>query len=137
MRFLKNEFSFCNTKGYFFSTTTNFNKKKLVAQIHGIDLSFDKKSIFDNLSLDIYTGDRMMVFGENGAGKTTIARLLTSELLPDDGEIIIQKNVTVGYLPQDLETFAHRKNIVTVGDYLLNPFPSIKIIWDKISDLKL
>ena len=70
--------------------------------IKNLSLSFGEKVIFRDLSLQITDNARIGIVGANGAGKTTLLRVLTGEIIPDDGFIERSKNLTVGYLPQDL-----------------------------------
>lgn len=70
--------------------------------IKNLKLSFGEKIIFRNINLQITDNSRIGIVGPNGAGKTTLLRVLMGELEPDDGIIERSKNLTVGYLPQDL-----------------------------------
>ena len=70
--------------------------------VKNLTLSFSEKVIFKNLSLRISDNARLGLVGANGAGKTTLLRVLMGEAEPDDGVIERSKNLTVGYLPQDL-----------------------------------
>ena len=70
--------------------------------IKNLRLSFGEKVIFKNLSLQINDNARLGIVGANGAGKTTLLRILIGEAEPDGGIIERSKNLTVGYLPQDL-----------------------------------
>ena len=70
--------------------------------IKNLRLAFGEKVIFKDLSLQITDNARIGIVGANGAGKTTLLRVLTGKIEPDDGIIERSKNLTVGYLPQDL-----------------------------------
>ncbi|MBQ3693356.1 MAG: ABC-F family ATP-binding cassette domain-containing protein [Synergistaceae bacterium] len=70
--------------------------------IKNLKLSFGEKIIFRNINLQITDNSRIGIVGPNGAGKTTLLRVLMGELEPDDGVIERSKNLTAGYLPQDL-----------------------------------
>ncbi|MBQ7069007.1 MAG: ABC-F family ATP-binding cassette domain-containing protein [Synergistaceae bacterium] len=70
--------------------------------IKNLKLSFGEKIIFKNLNLQIQDNARIGIVGANGAGKTTLLKVLTGEIQPDDGIIERSKNLTLGYLPQDL-----------------------------------
>ena len=70
--------------------------------IKNLMLSFGEKVIFKDLSLQINDSARLGIVGANGAGKTTLLRVLIGESEPDGGVIERSKNLTVGYLPQDL-----------------------------------
>ncbi len=70
--------------------------------IKNLKLSFGEKVIFRNLNLQISDNSKIGIVGTNGSGKTTLLRVLVGEIEPDDGNIERSKNLTVGYLPQDL-----------------------------------
>ena len=74
----------------------------IMIDIKNLKLSFGEKIIFKNLNLQIQDNARIGIVGANGAGKTTLLKVLTGEIQPDDGIIERSKNLTLGYLPQDL-----------------------------------
>src|SRR5437762_6624071 len=63
--------------------------------------SFAGRALFDVVSLRVNRGDRIGVVGPNGAGKSTLFSLIRREVSPDNGTIAIEKNATVGFLPQE------------------------------------
>ena len=67
----------------------------------GLVKSFDlEKRILDGLSFQVDSGERVGLLGRNGAGKTTVFRMLTGELEPDEGEIQIAAGRRVGLISQ-------------------------------------
>ncbi|MDR1874070.1 MAG: ABC-F family ATP-binding cassette domain-containing protein [Synergistaceae bacterium] len=70
--------------------------------IKGLRLAFGEKVIFDGFDWLITDRARFGLVGDNGAGKTTLLRVLMKEMEPDAGSLERSKNLTVGYLPQDL-----------------------------------
>lgn len=72
----------------------------ILLQAQNIVKEFDGKPLFQPLSFDIKTGDRVALIGLNGAGKSTIIKMATGELTPDKGKMVIGKGTTVGYLSQ-------------------------------------
>ena len=73
----------------------------MLAQLRNVSLSFPDKKIFEDVSLTIYPGDRISLVGENGAGKTSLFRMLKGRLTPDSGEVSFARGVRIGYLQQD------------------------------------
>ncbi|MFC1767306.1 ABC-F family ATP-binding cassette domain-containing protein [Candidatus Margulisiibacteriota bacterium] len=71
-------------------------------QINNLSLSFGEEQILDDISFNIHQGERIGLVGRNGSGKTSIFRLITDEIHPDEGRIAIPKNYTIGYLKQHL-----------------------------------
>src|SRR6266581_969908 len=63
--------------------------------------SFAGRALFDDVSLQVNRGDRIGLVGPNGAGKSTLFALLLGEISPDKGTIAIEKNATIGFLPQE------------------------------------
>src|SRR3954462_1564844 len=63
--------------------------------------SFAGRPLFDDVSLQVNRGDRIGLVGPNGAGKSTLFSLLLGEASPDDGKISIEKNASIGFLPQE------------------------------------
>jgi len=71
-------------------------------QVNNLSLSFSEQQILDDISFNVHSGERIGLVGRNGSGKTTIFKLITGELQPDEGRIAIPKNYTIGYLKQHL-----------------------------------
>ncbi len=69
--------------------------------VSGLVKSFEQeKAILDHVSFQIHTGERVGLLGANGAGKTTIFRILTNEMEPDEGDVIISENRRLGLISQ-------------------------------------
>ena len=73
----------------------------MLAQLRNVSLSFPDKKVLEDVSLTIYPGDRISLVGENGAGKTSLFRMLKGRLAPDSGEVSFARGVRIGYLEQD------------------------------------
>jgi ATP-binding cassette, subfamily F, member 3 len=63
--------------------------------------SFSGRILFDEVSLQVNRGDRIGLVGPNGSGKSTFFSLLLGDTSPDAGTITIEKNATIGFLPQE------------------------------------
>ncbi|HLW34627.1 MAG TPA: ABC-F family ATP-binding cassette domain-containing protein [Chthoniobacterales bacterium] len=63
--------------------------------------SFAGRALFEDVSLQVNRGDRIGLVGPNGAGKSTLFSLILGETSPDNGTIAIEKNATIGFLPQE------------------------------------
>jgi len=69
--------------------------------VQGLVKSFEQdKNILDGLSFEVNTGERVGILGRNGCGKTTLFRILTGELHPDDGTVSIFKGKRMGLISQ-------------------------------------
>ena len=89
--------------------------------INNLGVSFGGEVLFENLSFRIGRGDRIGLIGKNGAGKSTLLKLLAGKNSPSVGGISLEKNATIGYLPQELEVENHR----TVLEETFQAFPEI------------
>ena len=63
--------------------------------------SFAGRALFDDVSLQVNRGDRIGLVGPNGTGKSTLFALLLGDVSPDKGTIALEKNATIGFLPQE------------------------------------
>ena len=89
--------------------------------VQNLGVSFGGEVLFENLSFRIGRGDRIGLIGKNGAGKSTFLKLLAGENTPSVGGMSLEKNATIGYLPQELEVENHR----TVLEETFQAFPEI------------
>ena len=60
-----------------------------------------KRTLFSNVSFDIKRGERICIIGPNGTGKTTLLRMIMSEIPPTSGHIKIGHNIVFGYYDQE------------------------------------
>jgi len=75
-----------------------------VATLATVSVSFDGRPVLDAVSLHVGHGDRVVLTGPNGHGKSTLIRLLAGELRPDQGSVAIGPGVTIGYFAQEQDT---------------------------------
>ncbi len=66
-----------------------------------VSKSFAGRVLFEDVSLQVNRGDRVGLVGPNGAGKSTLFSLILDEASPDEGKVSLEKNATLGYLPQE------------------------------------
>ena len=97
-----------------------------------IRLSFGMDVILDNVSFAINDGDRLGIIGVNGAGKTSLFRVITGEYTPDSGAVYIQKGHTVGVLEQNADLTALPKNL-TCLEYMYTAHPALLELEAEIS----
>ncbi len=62
--------------------------------------SFDGLTLFENLSFELFTGQRLGIIGPNGMGKTTLLKLAMGQIEPSSGTIGLKKTLSIGYLDQ-------------------------------------
>ncbi|MBR2133753.1 MAG: ABC-F family ATP-binding cassette domain-containing protein [Eubacterium sp.] len=71
-----------------------------VLDVQNLTLSFGESSLFSNVSFDVKEGEKVGVVGVNGAGKTSLFKLITGEYIADNGACFISKNSDIGYMEQ-------------------------------------
>lgn len=69
--------------------------------ITNLTKSYGKKILFENISLTINSGEKIGLIGPNGAGKSTLFYLVLQETEPSSGFVQVNKNIHIGYLPQE------------------------------------
>ncbi|MBC6937362.1 MAG: ABC transporter ATP-binding protein, partial [Chloroflexi bacterium] len=74
-----------------------------IIHLDRITISHAGREIFRDLSWAIGDRDRVGLVGPNGSGKSSLLKAIAGRLQPDTGAITIQRGVSVGYLPQDVE----------------------------------
>ncbi|RKF14431.1 ABC transporter ATP-binding protein [Alginatibacterium sediminis] len=76
-----------------------------LVQMEYLRLGYDDKVILDQIKFNLVPGSRIGLLGRNGAGKSTFIKLLAGELVPQAGELEVNKHAKVGYFAQhQLET---------------------------------
>lgn len=71
-----------------------------VLNCYDLEKSFDNKAVFKNLSMHIKKGERVFIIGPNGCGKSTLFKILTSQLEPDFGAVRFGAKVDLSYFDQ-------------------------------------
>ena len=74
-------------------------------RLNDLSISFGSRSILNDVSLHIRRNDRIGLIGPNGAGKSTLFKLICKLIEPSNGELIIAKDINIGYLPQEKFVF--------------------------------
>ena len=75
--------------------------RRIAVEATGITKGFDEGPLFENLDLTIEAGSRVAILGQNGIGKTTLARTLLQELEADSGEVKWSENASISVFAQD------------------------------------
>ncbi|MHB8151203.1 MAG: ABC-F family ATP-binding cassette domain-containing protein [Desulfobulbia bacterium] len=74
--------------------------------INQLSIQFGSKHLFKNVSVRVHPGEKIGLVGVNGAGKSTLLKIMAGVKHVDDGVLARSKNVSIGYLPQEIATFA-------------------------------
>jgi ATP-binding cassette subfamily F protein 3 len=99
--------------------------------VHNLSISFQGDDLFNNITYRIGRKDRIGLIGKNGAGKSTMLKILSKEMEPDTGEIATDKDLKIGFLKQDIDFEEGR----TVLEETYEAFVEIKSIEKKIEDI--
>ncbi|WP_081160941.1 ribosomal protection-like ABC-F family protein [Ensifer aridi] len=83
-------------------------------RIDNISKSNSHRILYIEASAALNRGERIGLVGPNGAGKTTLFRMITGEELPDEGQVSVEKGVTIGYFDQDVGEMAGRSAVAEV-----------------------
>ena len=71
-----------------------------VVELHAISKSFDEKKILDQFEYNFLKGERIGIIGKNGTGKSTFLNMITGNIAPDKGKVVIGDTVKFGYYTQ-------------------------------------
>ena len=75
-------------------------ENKTMISVEGLKVEFGVTPLFEDVSYVINKKDRIALVGKNGAGKSTMLKILAGIQSPTEGVVAIQRGVTIGYLPQ-------------------------------------
>ncbi|HEY0135382.1 MAG TPA: ATP-binding cassette domain-containing protein, partial [Nannocystis sp.] len=87
-----------------------------VIHIDGISKQHGKQILFIETSATVFRGEKVGLVGPNGAGKTTIFRMIMHTETPDEGQVRVDKSVTLGYFSQDVGEMAGRSVVAETMD---------------------
>ncbi len=107
-----------------------------IVTVNGLSMEFGEQKLFDKMSFEVQNDDRIGLIGVNGCGKTTLFKLLTGELIPSGGNIVLNKNTSIGYMEQHVcrnpEISAYDE-VLTVFSELMDNEKEIELINARIS----
>ena len=74
-----------------------------IVGMRDVSWGFGGLPLLDNITLQIEKGDRKCIIGRNGVGKSTMLKLISGELIPDNGEVWRQQGITIAALEQGVD----------------------------------
>ncbi|RXR20512.1 ABC-F family ATP-binding cassette domain-containing protein [Flavobacterium amnicola] len=99
--------------------------------IHNLSVSFGGTYLFEEVTFRMGSGDRVGLVGKNGAGKSTMLKILAGDFKPDSGQIATEKEVRIGFLRQDIDFEQGR----TVLEEAYQAFTDIKQVEKKLEEI--
>lgn len=99
--------------------------------IHNLSVSFGGEYLFEEITFRLGAGDRVGLIGKNGAGKSTMLKILAREMEPDTGQIAADKDLKIGFLKQDIDFIEGR----TVLEESYQAFEEIKRLEKKLEEI--
>ncbi|PVE22057.1 glycosyl transferase family 1 [Microvirga sp. KLBC 81] len=85
-------------------------------RVENVSKQNSHRILFIEASATLQKGEKVGLVGPNGAGKTTLFRMITREEQPDEGQISVDRGVTIGYFSQDVGEMAGRSAVAEVMD---------------------
>jgi ATP-binding cassette subfamily F protein 3 len=99
--------------------------------IHNLSVSFGGTYLFEEVTFRMGAGDRVGLVGKNGAGKSTMLKILAKDFAPDSGSISTAKEVQIGFLRQDIDFEGGR----TVLEEAYQAFVEIKKVEKELEEV--
>src|SRR3979411_1614375 len=85
-------------------------------RLDNISKQIGHQILFIEASAALQKGEKVGLVGPNGSGKTTLFRMITGQEQPDEGQVAVDRGVTVGYFSQDVGDMAGRSAVAEVMD---------------------
>ncbi|MBB4443532.1 MULTISPECIES: ABC-F family ATP-binding cassette domain-containing protein [Rhizobium] len=101
-------------------------------RIENISKQLSHRILFIEASAALNRGEKIGLVGPNGAGKTTVFRMINGEEQPDEGQVSVEKGVTIGYFNQDVGEMAGHSAVAEV----MNGAGPVSIVAGELRDLE-
>lgn len=108
-------------------------KNQAILKIQNLYKQYGIKPVLMGIDLSLSAGERAVLVGENGTGKTTLARLIIGEEEADSGDILLASGAEIGYLPQDVDIDETR----TIAAYIAQVAGNLYAIRDAMRALEM
>jgi len=102
-----------------------------MVNVYNLSVSFQGDYLFESVTFQLKPGDRVGLIGKNGAGKSTMLRILAGEQEYDEGQIATDKEISIGFLKQDIDFVKGR----TVLEEAYEAFVTIRELEQKLEHI--
>ena len=99
--------------------------------LNNVKKSYGFNNVLDGLNLEIKSGDKVSLIGENGCGKSTILNIINKNESIDNGSLAIRNGVSIGYLNQQPENIYHNKIVKDILYESLNNLLELEALLKK------
>ncbi|WP_010518290.1 ABC-F family ATP-binding cassette domain-containing protein [Croceivirga radicis] len=99
--------------------------------VHNLSVSFGGEYLFNEITFKLSPGDKVGLIGKNGAGKSTMLKLLAKEMPLDEGTIATDKEIKIGFLKQDID-FKQGRSVLEES---YQAFEEIKLVEQKLESI--
>ncbi len=100
--------------------------------VHNLSVAFGGEYLFEEISFRLNGGDRVGLIGKNGAGKSTMLKLLAKEMPLDEGAIATEKNIKIGFLKQDID-FEEGRSVLEESYQAFSEIKEMELKLDEIN----
>lgn len=104
----------------------------MILACQNISKSFGTDEIIQHASFHIEANEKAAIVGINGSGKTTMLRIIMGEISADEGEVVLAKDKTIGYLPQNPDVSGNH----TIYDEVLSAKKALISMEEKLRDME-
>lgn len=104
----------------------------MILACQNISKSFGTDEIIQHASFHIEANEKVAIVGINGAGKTTLLRIIMGEMSADEGEVILARDKTIGYLPQNPDVSGNN----TIYNEVLSAKKALISMEEKLRDME-
>ena len=112
----------------------------IILSAGSLALRFGVKTIFENISFSLEENTKVGIIGVNGCGKTSLLKIILGEYKPDEGQIYIAKDTTIGHLAQDtllqISDADGTDGSLTLLEKMYQSFPALVRAEEKLAKLE-
>lgn len=99
-----------------------------VISLKGLSKGFENKTLYRDIDLGVFRGERVAIVGPNGSGKTTLLRMVAGEMTPDKGEISIGSGVAMSYYAQHHSEMLDSRKTILEEVYQAVPHETVSFV---------